>query len=52
MTILKVKTYAVRDANTMRRLVPMSFVVESHAEKEADKLRRKGKAAIVVPVEG
>jgi hypothetical protein len=52
MPTLRVKRYAVRDANTLVRLGShRNWMSESLAQGEADKLVKKGYAAIVVPVE-
>jgi len=52
MTVLKVKRFAVRDAQTMKRLGSgLNWFSADQAQREADKLIRKGKSAIVVPVE-
>ena len=51
MPTLRVKQFVVRDAVTLERLKPRPYLLETLAQKEADKLCKKGKAAVVVPLE-
>jgi hypothetical protein len=50
MPTLKVKEYAVRDT-AMRRLKRHNYLTPALAQRDADKLNKKGAAAVVVPVE-
>lgn len=52
MPTLKLKEYAVRDARSMRRLMRRNYLTPTLAQRDADKLNRKGASATVVPVEG
>lgn len=51
MPTLRVKRFAVRDATTLKRLSERSFLTEKLAQITADKFVKRGKAAVVVPVE-
>lgn len=52
MPTLRVKRFAVRDAATMERIgSKRSWIAADLAQREADKLSKRGKAAIVVPLE-